>query len=56
MLAHVLDVGDGTEPPAAESVQAHVERAGLDVTLGGVTYTFAGEAPYAVKAPRSERR
>jgi hypothetical protein len=57
VLAHVLDVGDGTEPPAAaEPVQANASGRGLAVTLGGVTYTFAGEPPYAVRASKGEGR
>jgi hypothetical protein len=56
VLAHVLDVGDGMELRGAEPAQAHASGRGLDVTLGGVTYTFAVEAPYGVKAAGSGAR
>jgi hypothetical protein len=43
LLAHVLEVGDGTQPAAPADVTAKTTPAGLEITGRGSTYTFTEE-------------
>jgi len=47
-LMHVLEVGDGERPAEAAEVRTARTSHGIELTLGGRTFTFATVAPFAV--------
>ncbi|HZK79953.1 MAG TPA: heparinase II/III family protein [Humisphaera sp.] len=52
LLVHLIDVGDGTAPPAASAVKIAQAESGLNISIEGQSLMFDTAAPYAVRAAR----
>ena len=54
VLVHVLEVGDGADPKPPAAVKAVRGPRGVEVSVGGETYSFETDAPYRVTAGRAK--
>ncbi|MBN1420655.1 MAG: heparinase II/III family protein [Planctomycetes bacterium] len=49
-LVHVLEIGDGSPPAEAAPARAEAAADGIDVTVRGTTYRFAGDEPFDIRS------
>jgi len=47
-LVHLIDVGDGSQPGPTQPARVATTADAVQIILGGKTYRFAAESPYAV--------